>query len=303
MRPSAIRERLVGYLRKHRSMALVALGTLLMATSVFWEYVRMRPDYLNIVTPWSQRGYELTQGRVIAAIALVVLVLAILLTTNIVKETLPHSVAVAAAVTAGAVVLTILADARPIVPSWPITWSLALLTALAGLAVITGLLPQKLDAKWRRLTKTGSFFVLFLGCGLLLYGPVLSGTETPAWVVVLIAFVLIDVMVLTRSPEALSSYRLLINVHVVGWLVAITSAASIRTTLRGLQALEPNGAAELRDIQITSGMLIAWLGGLIAFAGVVALWANRRDHINATVRSERQLEAARKSAEELGTAL
>ncbi len=284
-------------------MVLVFLGTLLMATSVFWEYVRMRPDYLNIVTPWSLRGYELTQGRVIAAIALTVLVLAILLTTKVVKETMLHSIVVAAVVTAAAVALTILADARPVVPSWPITWGLALLTALAGLSAVTGRLPKTLDPSWRRLVKLGSFLVLFLGTGLFLYGPVLSGTETPAWVIVLTAFLLVDVLVLTRRPEALASYRLLMNVHVVGWLVAITSAASVRVALRGLQALEPNGAAELRDIQITSGMLIAWLGGLIAFAGVVALWANRRDHISATVRSEKQLEAARKSQEELGTAL
>lgn len=293
----------MGYLKKNRSMVLVLLGTLLMATSIFWEYVRMRPDYLNIVTPWSQRGYQLTQGRVIAAIAVTVLVLAMLLTARVVKETILFSTVVAAVVTAGAVVVTIVSGARPVVPSWPVTWGLALLTALAGLAVITGRLPRSLEPRWRRLAKTGSFFVLFFGTGAFVYGPTMSGNEITAWVVVLLAFVLMDVMVLARRPSALASYRLLINIEVIGWLIAITSAAAIRVTLRELQALQPNGAAELRDIQITSGMLIAWLGGLIAFAGVVAVWANRRDHLAATVRSERQLAAARQSAEELGTAL
>jgi hypothetical protein len=293
----------VGYLKKNRSMVLVGLGTLLMATSIFWEYVRMRPDYLNIVTPWSLRGYQLTQGRVIAAIALVVLALAILLTTEVVKETMLASVAVAVVITGGAIAVTILSGARPISPSWPITWGLALITALAGLAAITGRLPHTLDARWRRSIKSFAFLLLFVGTGAFLYGPVMSGSETPAWVIVLIAFVVVDVLVLMREPTALASYRMLMNVEVVGWLIAITSAAAVRETLRGLQALEPNGAAEIRDIQITSGMLIAWLGGLIAFAGVVALWASRRDHITATVRSEKQMEAARISAEELGTAL
>ena len=58
----------MGYLKRNRSMWLVLIGTLLMATSIFWEYVRMRPDYLRIVSPWTQRGYDLTQGLVIAAI-------------------------------------------------------------------------------------------------------------------------------------------------------------------------------------------------------------------------------------------
>jgi hypothetical protein len=293
----------VGYLKKNRSMVLVLLGTLLMATSIFWEYVRMRPDYLNIVSPWSLRGYELTQGRVIMAISLSVLALALLLTARVVKETMVHSIVVAAVVTGGAVALTILSDARPVKPSWPVTWGLALLTASAGQAALARWLPRRLDTRLRRLIKAGSFLLLFLGTALLLYGPVLSGTETPAWVLAFIAFMLMGSMFLLRPPSELSSYRLLIIAEVIGWLVAITSAAAVRTTLQGLQALEPNGAAELRDIQITSGMLIAWLGGLIAFAGVVALWANRRDHIFATVRSEKQLEAARKSAEELGTAL
>jgi hypothetical protein len=293
----------VGYLKKNRSMVLVLLGTLLMATSIFWEYVRMRPDYLNIVSPWSLRGYELTQGRVIMAISLSVLALALLLTARVVKETMAHSIVVAAVVTGGAVALTILSDARPVKPSWPVTWGLALLTASAGQAALARWLPRRLDTRLRRLIKAGSFLLLFLGTALLLYGPVLSGTETPAWVLALIAFMLMGSMFLLRPPSELSSYRLLIIAEVIGWLVAITSAAAVRTTLQGLQALEPNGAAELRDIQITSGMLIAWLGGLIAFAGVVALWANRRDHFLAAVRSEKQLEAARKSAEELGTAL
>lgn len=293
----------MGYLKKNRSMVLVALGTLLMAASIFWEYVRVRPDYLSIVSPWSLRGYELTQGRVITAISLTVLALAVLLTARVVKETAAHSIVVTVVITGGAVALTILSDARPVSPSWPVTWGLALFTALAGQAALAAWLPRRLDAKLRRLIKTSSFLLLFLGTGLLLWGPALSGTETPAWVLVLVAFGLLDAMFLLRPPSALFSFRLLITIEAVGWLVAITSAAAVRTTLRGLQALEPNGAAELRDIQITSGMLIAWLGGLIAFAGAVALWANRRDHISATVRSEKQLEAARKSAEELGTAL
>jgi hypothetical protein len=294
----------VGYLKRYRSMVLVLAGTLLMATSIFWEYVRMRPDYLQIVKPWSQRGYDITQGYVIAAIALFVLLLAVLLTTKTIGESLAWSLGVTSVTTIAAIVLTLVTDASTITPAWPLTWSLSLLAAGVALAALTLVLPEHLNASARRSTKVGVFFGVFFGGGILLTS-LFSGSETEPWVIVLIGFVLVSALVILRDPVELASYRLLINVHVAGWLIAITSPAAVRKTLQGLQFDESGGiaVAELKDIQITSGMLIAVFGGLIAFAGTVALWANRRDHLTAERRSQQQLEAARKSAEELGSAL
>ena len=59
----------MGFYKRNRSLFLIVLGTGLMAASVLWEYVRMKPDYRYIVEPWSIRGYETTQGWVIFAAA------------------------------------------------------------------------------------------------------------------------------------------------------------------------------------------------------------------------------------------
>ena len=67
----------MGFYKRNRSLFLIVLGTGLMAASVLWEYVRMKPDYRYLVEPWSIRGYETTQGWVIFAAAAAVLLLAV----------------------------------------------------------------------------------------------------------------------------------------------------------------------------------------------------------------------------------
>jgi hypothetical protein len=62
-------------------------------------------------------------------------------------------------------------------------------------------------------------------------------------------------------------------------------------------------AADHRVIQITSGILLAWAGGLIAFAGSVALWARRRDELQEHSRAGQQLAVAEISATELEEAV
>lgn len=290
----------MGFLKKNRSYAMVLVGTLVMGTSVLWEYARMRPDYRFIVDPWSIRGYETTQGIVVAVIAAAVLALATLLAFKVIKTTLVHSIAVAGAVTVGAVLVAVFSGAREVQPSWPVTWGLAFLAALAALAVVTRLLPEDASGTLRRSASIGTFLGTFLITGLAVFHPAFGGSSTPAWLLVLVSFLLLGVLTVARPPGSLASYRTLINMQVIGWLVSITMAASVRVHLQGLQQATPNGAAELRDIQITSGMLIAWLGGLIAFAGAVAMWAQVRELLATSARSRAQMEAARRSAEELG---
>ena len=51
---------------KNKPLLLTILGLAIMAQSILWEYVRVRPDYRFVIEPWSQRGYDINQGWVIA---------------------------------------------------------------------------------------------------------------------------------------------------------------------------------------------------------------------------------------------
>jgi hypothetical protein len=85
--------------------------------------------------------------------------------------------------------------------------------------------------------------------------------------------------------------------------VALFCAGAVRSALLNMQLQQMGIAAEYRDIQMTAGVLIAWAGGLLAFAGAVALWARRRDELAERTRAGRQLAVAEISARELQEAV
>jgi hypothetical protein len=284
-------------------MILVGLGTGLMATSILWEYVRMRPDYRFIVEPWSVRGFETAQGWVVAAIATTVLVIAILVTTGILKETLPTIVSVAVATTALGVVLAAVTDPRePVIGTFG-TWGLAVLAGMAAAAIATATLPKGLKA--RSWTTLAVFVAALLIAAFAVFDPLLGGEAVPLWAVVLIGLGLLNVVVVVWPPRQLALYRLMINGGLIAWFVSFVMSGSLRSLLatRQLDTMDMGIAAEIRDIQITSGVMLAWAGGLLAFLGTVSLWARRRDQLDAVARARRQLEAARRSAEEMGKTL
>ena len=53
------------YVKKHPAPLLALLGAIIAAQSIFWELARVQPAYRFIVEPWSVRGYNTTQGRII----------------------------------------------------------------------------------------------------------------------------------------------------------------------------------------------------------------------------------------------
>ncbi len=101
----------------------------------------------------------------------------------------------------------------------------------------------------------------------------------------------------------MAPYRVLLIGVTLAWVVALVCAGAVRSTLFRLQFEQMGIAADHRDIQITSGILLAWAGGLIAFAGSVALWARRRDELQERSRAGQQLAVAELSATELEEAV
>jgi len=266
---------------------------------VLFEYARMSPDFRFLVTPWSIRGYETAQGAILIVLAIAVPLLAVLLTTKVIGEGLVTNLAVAAVVLVGALAIPFLVDAGDVVPAWPVTWGLALVAASAVRVAVSQHLPEGVQGWSRRLAVLGSFLVLFIGTGWLLHAT-LGDAATPVWLLVLLAYLFLQALVLVRRPTELASYRTLINLSVIAWLMALASAATVRVTLARLQFEEIGIRPDIDDVQVTSGMLIAWLAGLIMIAGSVALWAHRREALAAEQRARTQLAAAKESAEELG---
>lgn len=293
----------MGFYKRNRSLFLIVLGTGLMAASVLWEYVRMKPDYRYLVQPWSIRGYETTQGWVIFAAAVAVLLLAVPLSLRWLKGRIVESLLVAGAATAFATVVPIAANAPEQNPGGAMVWGLAGLLGLAVVAVATRFLPRELAGSWRKLANFGIFAGTTALAGLVIYDGLLSGRSVPLWALMLILMVTLNVLAIARPPFELAPYRVLLIGVTLTWVVALICAGAVRSTLFRLQFEQMGIAAEYRDIQITSGILLAWAGGLIAFAGSVALWARRRDELQEHSRAGQQLAVAELSATELQEAV
>ncbi|HLE39331.1 MAG TPA: hypothetical protein VJA44_06735 [Acidimicrobiia bacterium] len=284
---------------KNRPYALLVTGLLLMATSVGWEYVRVNPDYRFVITPWSLRGYQFTQGKVIAATAVALLVLAWLLVSGRLKARTVHASGIVAFMVLYAVAAAVVTDAGTIRMA---VVGLALI-AFMGAALLGVLadrfVPETVPASTRRLIGLGVRFGGFLVLLLAILNPIFGGADRPVWLVFLVGFGVLGGVSVVRPPEALAGWRTMLNAIFAVWLMSITMAASLRVTLLRLQ-VEANGvSAEMGDVGITSGVLIAWLGGLLAFIGATGLWARRRDEIAARDRAHRQQAAARESEMQL----
>jgi hypothetical protein len=177
------------------------------------------------------------------------------------------------------------------------------LLGLAVVAVVSRLLPEGLAGSRRRLVSFGVFIAITALAGLLVYGRLFGDRSVPLWAAVLLLMLTLDVLVISRAPYELAPYRLLLIGVALMWIVALVCAGSLRSTLLRLQLENLGIAAEYRDIQIASGILVAWAGGLLAFAGVVALWARRRDELEERSRAGQQLAGAELSATELEEAV
>lgn len=287
---------------KNRPLTITTLGLLLVGSSAAWEYVRVRRDYRYIVSPWSLRGYETTQGKVIAATAAVLLVITVLLAFGRIGRTRSGSIIVAAVLVAWSVGVALMADTGDRTLSF---LGMALI-AMIGASLLTNLaasgIAERIKKSFKGLIRFGAWAVSF---ALLLFGilnPLFGGKDRPVWLIFLVLFGILAAQAILRHPSALAGWRLLMLATVVVWTIAITMASALRVDLMQRQA-EANGVAvDFGDAQITSGVMIAWAGGLLAFVGVVGLWAKRRDEIATSERAHRQQEAARESELQLASA-
>lgn len=287
-------------LSRNRPYVLTMIGLAVMAQSVLWEYVRLKPDYRFVIEPWSIRGYQTTQGRVILAAAVWLAIVATLMVTMKIKETPAHSIVVIAISTLIPVVAAVIANVKDIVLGGMGVALVALLvTVVVNVVVARYALPDSIKG----VARTGIRLALWIGTLLVLMlavlGPVFGSRAAPAWVVFALVFGFIGALAITRPPERLAVWRMLINGVAALWIMTITMGASLRWDLVHEQFARFGVSAEIGDVQITSGILLCWFGGILAFAGTVSLWAKRRDLIAAKDRARHQQEAARESQHQL----
>lgn len=282
-------------------LLLGVIGSVLVATSLLWEYVRTAPKYRFIVEPWSLRGYEVTQGAVLAILGTAVLVM-LLITASRRLGPLPLTGMVfAAVVTLGGVVLAIVTDAKEVVAGSFGAYALAGLVGVSLMSIVKSLAP-KLLASVPKVVRGLLTLIVVVLLGLLVFVPAFAETSRDAWLVWLIGAGSATFAMALKTPRELGSARITLVAAFVTWGYALLQPASLRITLSNMQR-DMGGAADFRELEITSGVMIAWLGGLLAAIGAISLWANRRDVIEAVHRAQRQLEAAQASAEELGQSL
>ncbi len=282
---------------KNRPLVLTVLGMAIMAQSIAWEYVRVEPTYRFLIDPWSMRGYELAQGLVIAVGAVVIAILAILLSYGILKETLVHSIIAVIVLVGFGVLASILTDAKDVKAPFIVHIFLAGVGAVVARSLLEDFIPEAWT-KRRRAARMGIWLAGFLVMLFAVVGPLLQN-EQPFWVLIAVAGVSIGALALFRPPAALAGWRMVINGIVAIWVMSMTMSASLRVTLDRAQ-FDLNGiSSDVKNLQITSGILLAWFGGLVAFVGAVGMWASRRDEIIAVDRAHKQQEAARESEAQL----
>lgn len=282
---------------KNKPLVLAVLGLAIMAQSIAWEYVRVEPTYRFLIEPWSMRGYEVTQGVVIAIGAIVIAVLALLVSYGKLKETLSHSIATTVVLVAFGLAAAIITDAKGVKMPFIVRIILAAIGAVVVRSVLERFIPEEWS-KRRRAARIGIWIGAFVILLFAVVGPLL-GDEQPFWIFVAVAGVIMGALALFRPPEALAGWRMLINGILGIWVLSMAMAASLRVTLQNAQ-FDLNGlSADIQDLQITSGVLWAWFGGLVAFVGAVGMWAKRRDEIIALERARKQQEAARESEAQL----
>lgn len=279
-------------------------GSTLIAISVLWEYVRMNPDYRFIVEPWSLRGYETTQGKVVFAIGIGLLLLS--LATLRESASLGYAATAAGLAWLAAIFIADLADPEPV--DLELAAPVAILLSAVGswivVASVFAFAGERLPAKRRSLFRAGVWIVTTLIVYFALVAPsiVSSSSTVQVPVLVAIAYGIALLGAVAGRPRELATVRVLLVSVVGGWIYITTMAGSVRSSLVTEQ-METGVAASYKDTQITSGIMIAFIAALIVFAGAAGIWAERRDRLTVLARAKRQHEAALESAAELESAV
>jgi hypothetical protein len=280
-------------------------GSLLIVISALWEYARMNPDYRFIVEPWSLRGYETTQGRVVVAIGIGLLLLSVATLRE--NASLTFAATAAGIAWLAAIFIADLADPDPVDLELAVPVAIALTAVGSWIVVASGfaLAGDRIPTSRRSLIRAGAWIVITLIVYLVLVAPNIVGSSSTMEVPVLIAIAYGIALLgaVAGRPQELSTVRVLLVSVVGGWIYITTMAGSVRSSLVTEQMAETGIAASYKDTQITSGIMIAFIGSLIVFAGAASIWAERRDRLTVLARAKRQHEAALESAAELESAV
>jgi len=290
--------------KKNWTKIALALGPVLMISSVTWEYARIVSTYTFLIQPWAMRGHETIHGQIIVVLGILLLVAGLL--TSIERALKPRN----SALIVGYVVIAAtgftatfgrdtstfaLGDASGIALSLflAISLSLALRSSLGD------------TVKWfsRALL---TFIPLFFGIFVLLGATIVGESITvPTWLVTFIVSSSLGALVITIKPMDMSANRMLILSSVSAWAVVTFSAGAIRESLIAIQLRTDQSdgifdvAVQYKDTQIAGGWWLAGFGTFVFFVGSVGLWARRRDVVAAIARAKKQREAAEESAREI----
>ena len=291
------------FVRKNPARVLLLLGSVLVITSVLWEYARMHPDYRFLVEPWAIRGYDTTQGKVIAVLGIGLLIMAVIVFTEWMTDKAWLGAALGVGAWAGAIAIAAIAAPDEVEVKLGAVAGLALALAAAWVAMkfivnVAGKESDTLQRKWVQWLIVAGLIAVFY---LVIVGPFVVDEPLGLNLAIVVALLLAPstILAIISPPRELTANRILINATVGVWIVVSTSGGAIRSTLLRLQLEELGVSAQYKDAQITSGLIIAWLGCLLVFVGGVALWARRRDAIAAMKRAAQQRAAAQESVAEL----
>lgn len=290
---------------KNRMLMVLLFGLLALSQSTLWEYARVQPRWRGdrfIISPWSLRGYETPQGRVILVSAAILAVLAILLVAGKIKADRVGTLTITGGLIVGVVAATFIGDARPTAVGGVGVFVLSMVAAALVAAAAMSTVGSKVADRYRRWVRLAVWLVSFLLLTYLVIGPAIGGIRRPTWLVLAVGLALIGGVVVFRNPPQLGPYRMIIVGAAAIMLVAASMATAVRIQLTGLQFATWNTAADLREVQITWGVFMAWMGGGLATIGAIGLWAGERDEVSAQNRARRQAEAARQSELELAGA-
>jgi hypothetical protein len=289
-------------IRKNPVRALAVFGGIMVVVSILFEYVRMAPTYRLIVEPWSIRGYDLTQGKVVAALGVAAIVLSILAAAP--RGSTVFNVIVAFATWLAAVLIAQFPDPPPVDISVPafIGITVSVIIAYMIAATVVTLLGERLHKRARRYWLLATTIAVFLLAYLTVVEPELvspSRAEVDLSIIVAVVFGILLFSAVVAPPRELAVARIAINSALVSWIVIATLSGGTRARLVQAQIEEMGVSGTYRDTQITSGLMIAFAGMIIVFLASVGTWARKRDRLQILARARRQQEAAAQSAAEL----
>ena len=284
---------------------MTVFGALMALQAIIWEAVRMNAAFNFVVTPWSLRGYEMTEGWVVFVLTAGLLAIALL---SWIEVEGARAQLVAFALMAGAVlcavIVTIAADPEPYTVTFNpvISWAAALAAAFVTVRIVLNLIARWVPVVRRQWWISPlSWIVLTLLVRFLVIQPMFVDDSTTIEVWVAVAVLTLPAMAhaAVAPPVELAGSRMLMLGTIGVWMTAALVAGPMRSTLLRRQVEEIGVSAQYRETQITWGLVLVWIGIGLVFFGAVAVWARRRDHLVTVRRARLQRAAAEQSLREL----